>query len=241
VRAAAVVLVCGCGRIGFSAQVASDASIDVGPVADPGLIAWYEMESLGSGTIHDSSGHGHDGACTVGQCPEVVAGRIGNGFRFDGVTQNIMVLGDPELDTTSAYTVASWLWIDQDPPETACALNKPQDSGNGDSWQLCLQGDGTVFFGADLANTSLSVPLPTGSWHHIAVRWDGAADTLFVDGQGVAMTPVTTDIFAAASPVTIGVDLDEGMPVAWFAGMLDDVRIYDRALGSDEIASLATM
>src|ERR1700733_3385959 len=46
------------------------------------LIAWYQMETLVSDVVVDSTGNGHTGGCT--SCPTVVAGQIGNGFPFAG-------------------------------------------------------------------------------------------------------------------------------------------------------------
>jgi hypothetical protein len=69
------------------------------------------------------------------------------------------------------------------------------------------------------------------------MRWDGTFKTIWIDGINIIghQAAITFD----TSDVLIGYDVDFGSPVAAFAGILDEVRIYNRALSDAEIALLA--
>jgi hypothetical protein len=69
-----------------------------------------------------------------------------------------------------------------------------------------------------------------GDWHHIGIVWDGSHRHLYVDGTAAAED--TADVgYLRASNGTLyigaGATLDPGS--FWF-GLIDDVRIYDRAV-----------
>ncbi len=77
----------------------------------------------------------------------------------------------------------------------------------------------------------------TAGWHHLAGVRRGGAVTLFVDGAPVAAgTGIPADVAMtpdARAPLVLG-----GGPRASFEGELAEVRLWDRALGAEEISAL---
>lgn len=74
-------------------------------------------------------------------------------------------------------------------------------------------------------------------WQHVALVWDGTTKTVYRDAVAIGSAPAARPIFDA-SPFVIGSDDENGVPKGFFSGSLDDLRIYDRALGPAEIAAL---
>lgn len=77
--------------------------------------------------------------------------------------------------------------------------------------------------------------LPAG-WHRLAGVRHGSTTTLYVDGSPVGTSeadPPLSNGLEPEAPLLIG-----GGSRAGFEGELSDVRVWDRALGSEEIASL---
>jgi len=226
VRVAFVVLTA-CGRLHF------------GP---DGLIADYHMEDLGSGGDHltDSVG-GHDGTCVSPGCPIAVAGRIGNALLFDGVDDQIRVPSDPELDTTRSFTIAAWIQLSVPAAHENHVATKAFGSGTLDSWSLVVDTDQTVGFSADMPTMAhkLTEPMKLGPsvWHHLAARWDGTTQDILIDGAVVA-TEVSDDDAWDDNTVNIGADIENGALAGPFAGIIDEVRLYDYSLADDEIALL---
>ena len=76
----------------------------------------------------------------------------------------------------------------------------------------------------------------TGTWHHIAMTYDGATAKLYADGALVGSITQTYNL------VLSGAFIGKHLHVSgWWDGAIDDVRIYDRALTQSEIAALASV
>jgi len=206
------------------------------PDAPPsGLVAWYPLDYATVMTFIDATMRGHTGTCTSPQCPVAVAGHLDGAMRFDGVDDQIDIADAGDLDL-AAFTIAFWVWID-DLTHGGCPVNKPFGTGSEDSWQLCLDSTGVVYLFSTGSNTMSSTALTAGAWRHVALRYDGGEATITLDGADVAI--VLDTIAYDANPVTLGADTNLGQVDAAFAGMLDEVKIFDHALTRDEIAALA--
>ena len=113
-----------------------------------------------------------------------------------------------------------------------------------------LQGRGQLFSGGDF--TQFKSPggwrhfrrrlrevygptaLTANTWAHLAATYDGATMRLYVNGAQVASQAQTGAIATSTNPLQIGGDSLYG---GYFAGQIDEVRIYDRALNIAEIQS----
>ena len=81
--------------------------------------------------------------------------------------------------------------------------------------------------------------LETGAWTHVAAVYDGRTMRLYKDGRAVGSMPKTGAIDVDASvPAWIG-DNPPDAGSRPFLGLMDDVRIYSRALTAGEVADLA--
>jgi hypothetical protein len=78
-----------------------------------------------------------------------------------------------------------------------------------------------------------------GAWHHIGLVWDKSYRYLYVDG-----TEVARDVVSISYPMPCDGGLYLGASKtldadSFFSGLIDGVRIYNKALSADEIAALA--
>jgi hypothetical protein len=76
--------------------------------------------------------------------------------------------------------------------------------------------------------------LTANTWAHLAATYDGATTRLYLNGAPVASQAQTGAIATSTNPLQIGGDSLYG---GYFAGRIDEVRIYDRALSVAEIQS----
>ena len=122
-------------------------------------------------------------------------------------------------------------------------ISKPLDTTTVDNvLSVTLSGaDGTVAYETTIDGKITTFPpvaaIALSTWHHVAASWDGTERRLDIDGAllGSALGPFEDSTLAVA----IGGDLDRNVPAIFFAGVLDDVRFYDRALAVAEITVLA--
>jgi len=78
-----------------------------------------------------------------------------------------------------------------------------------------------------------------GQWHHVGFVWDGSYRYLYVDGTEVAKdTQALAQLKYSNGGLHIGTSKkrDTG---TFFSGLIDDVRIYNKALSPEQIAALA--
>ncbi len=80
--------------------------------------------------------------------------------------------------------------------------------------------------------------IPVGEWHHVAATYDGMTWRLYLDGKldGEA-TANATPRADSVHPFTIGSSIDSmGVKHGFFAGAIDEVRVWDHARAEDELA-----
>jgi hypothetical protein len=214
---------------------------DPEPPAPTALEAWWRFDKEANDIAYDDSTFGRHGQI-------VGAVRIANGApEFDGRDDFIDVKGYPGVLGTQARTVGAWIMT----TATGQAFLSWGADEPGGKWTLALtRGSRTEQAGAlhvDLSGASVKGEtfINDGQWHHIAVTFAGgeaaaaAAIALFIDGQSEAVGrladgPVDT---RAGLNVTLGANLES--PRSFFAGSLDEICLYSRALAASEIAALA--
>jgi hypothetical protein len=90
---------------------------------------------------------------------------------------------------------------------------------------------GHVFTTGDL-DTRGTAQLPLNTWSHLAATWDGATLRLYVNGVQASSRATNGSIVTSAGPLRFGGNSVWG---EWFAGRLDEIRVYSRALTATEI------
>jgi hypothetical protein len=239
-RTLVFVAIAGCGTPGFHRVDAPppDDATDGGrdatgvPVPRNGLVG----EWLFAGNANDTSGNSHNG--TV-QGAVLAADRFGmpmSAYHFDGISASIAVSDAPELALVGDATISVWIKPDA-LRKLSGIISKFQVSGdNGYALRL---GENAPYGYYDFDNTMLGVATPpsmivAGQWQHVALVIKAGAATVYANGApGVARTPGYT-VMTNPHALRFGVDFLS----RWFAGSIDDVRLYSRALQDFEIEAL---
>jgi hypothetical protein len=234
----ALVACTGCGRDRFDPLVdaRSDGDSDATPdAADSSLIVDFKFE----GSLTDSAS-GITATCLGGNCPTFAAGKHGQGVAFDGVAQCLQFDAPGKLES-AAFTIA--LWVDQTADARYSMFAKPYNaaSSDNDSWQIEADLAHQLSFTTvnndthDYQYITASTP---GAWLHIAATWDGSLKRIYTNGVlagSLADNPINFD----ATPPLIGCDINFGMLLYPFQGVIDDVVYYNRVLDDAEVLALA--
>jgi len=202
---------------------------------DPNLVGWWTLDE-DSGTIaYDSTDYWNDGTLSGG--PLWVEGRIGGALDLDGTNDYVNCGTDASFDITGQITLAVWI-------KARAAGNDAHQHyvGKGNN-SYCIKQNSwnnievVIYIGGWKVAT---LPLDSSYndvWHYLAGTYDGSQIKLYVDGVLQATTNQTGAIATNADPVRIGTR--DG--TRWYYnGLIDDVRIYNRALSSVEIKKLAS-
>lgn len=240
------------GGPGASTDVESTgASIDCAPTP-AGIVAWWRADGDMSDSIGDAT------ASAVGGLDVGAVGYVLEGFHFDGIDDALaiddaMVLGD-------TFTVEAWVRLDAlDQPQTEVGVPGDMEivgkmsagaTPNADGWRLFKQTDADELWfcvGAadngcrpDGENTVHTASTPIDDWQHVVAVRDGDRIAIHLDGVLVDESTLIAAIDTSTAAVSIGASTaDVGTFTAFFFGTIDEVALYDRALGPDEIATLA--
>jgi hypothetical protein len=217
-------------------------SFMVTQVAGGELVGYWKFDE-GSGTLTtDSSGNGNTGLV---QGATWVPGWSGTALYFNGSLSDQVVIADsPSLNPTNAITIAAWIYA-EDWNGNRRIIQKGNRSGwIDDQYTLCAQS-GLLQFNLQLnPNTAITnvtgESLPSvGAWHHVAATYDGSAMRLYVDGQQSGELEITGQIQTTSDPLGIGNKLGSAYASDDFHGVIDEVRLYARALSLSEIQEIA--
>jgi predicted ribosomally synthesized peptide with SipW-like signal peptide len=213
-----------------------------GIVPRSGLVGHYPLDSVGDGVADDISGNDNDGTVQGGVSP--VAGQVGDAGSFDGVDDHVTVPDDPSLDLTDAVTLAAWVKPSSSQDDYARIISREQGGVGNRQYNLGIDSTAsdprTVVdtVGPNTVEVSAMVSFTDDEWHHAAMAFDASdALRLYVDGTEEDSTPVSSPLVSRASTVKFGAPAH--LPGKdRFAGRIDDVRIYDRALSDSEMTAL---
>jgi hypothetical protein len=216
-----------------SAKATSTVTVTVANAGPSGLMAAYGFEEASGTSVTDSSPSGFTG--TVSGATRSATGKFGRALSFDGVYDLVSVPDANALDLTTGMTLSAWVQPTQlGDWRTVVFKSRP----GGMAYGLYANTDanrpaGLIYAGAE-EEARGTAALPLNAWSHLAATYDSVAIKLYVNGSLVATHPVTAPITVSTGALTIG-----GNTVwsEWFKGLIDEVRVYDRALGPGEIAA----
>jgi len=190
--------------------------------SDPNLVAFYEFE----GNADDTTGAYHG---TATGDPEYAPGKVGQAMVFDGTDDNVTRDIDPE-EVWSAYSISLWARTDIfGQVQYKSVFNN--NSSNSD-FQIDVDGSDPGVYRYWGSQGATLGPV-TSDWVHLAVSCDGTMTSLYYNGLRVTVLEAADTLFGQLS---MGVNRGMNQP---FAGSIDEVRVYNRALSDVEMAGLA--
>jgi len=209
-----------------------------------GLVASYGFDAGSGTTVADDSGTGNNG--TISGATWTPNGKNGGALDFDGTNDSVSIPGTTStLAMTTGMTLSAWV-----KPRDIAGLNQQiigRDSLSlgGSAWSLnadsASQKPGfTVFAQNPSTGTTTSgtasgtAALTNGDWAHLTGVWTGSIMSLYVNGTLVGFGSVSGNVVNTGEAIKIG-GTSVGGVAKYFDGLIDDVRIYNRALSSAEI------
>ena len=210
-----------------------------------GLVLYTPFDAPpANGVVRDESGAGNDGRVEGAQW--VPNGRMGGAYRFNitNVDDRIVI---PDSDSLGVQNVTLSAWILSS--DTDGLPNRILDKDRRKGYSMGLSGGAKSNRGKlEMAITwstwaSVNRVVCDGLWHHVAGTYDGITSKLYVDGNKVKQqqnqSPGATprnhwDLCIGNSVVEY-----EGGTFSSFNGLIDEVRVYNRALSDEEIKALA--
>gem|GEM_PF-1602956 len=229
----------------FDVQLLATHWLDALPAGS--LVAHWDLNDAAGMKAKDLTGY-HHGLLTHFPVDDSqwTSGQLGGGLTFDGVDDYVEIAGYKGVTGGQSRTVMAWI--------------KTNTTGEIIGWGSLESGEKWIFRVQDNAGTAGAIrlqvsggyivgstPVWDGQWHHVAAVLDNDNTPnvdeiqLYVDGQLETISAVKSQTINTAdtSKVTIGAYFGAIAP-RYFNGIIDEVRIYNRALSGEEIGLILT-
>jgi hypothetical protein len=225
---------------GSTLAVTATYQVDPTKLMNDGLLAHWKLDDAIGTAAADVSGNNNTGILLNG--PSWTAGTRGGALSFDGVDNSVSVADNPSLRMTGDCTFALWVRKNSEAADWQRLIGKgnPMQRSYG-LWEEAGAGKRILFqqYAADgtpIVNLFSNAQLDAGRWYHVACVVSGSAVSLYINGSLNATGIRSGTACTSADPLTLGY---AGYH-AYFPGLLDEVRVYNKALSSTEIVELAT-
>ncbi len=239
-------------------QIVRDTSVVVDSIYDltDGLVAYYNFNG---GSLQDSSGFNNNISFNNATQTNDRFGNANNAYSFDGSSSYMQIPNSPTLNPDNITILAIVkvngfysgschenqiigkcysdnvdgfydLRFTDTSTDCSTAPNTNNEAFYGAFGDNLVDGDAALAGGA-------AVLIQTGQWYNLVYTYDGINAKMFINGvlinsrpKAVTFTPNTYDIY-------IGKDANTSFPY-YFNGVIDEIRIYNRALGPGAIKQL---
>jgi len=203
---------------------------------EPNLVGWWQFDEGQGDTAADSSSYGNDGA--ISDNVSWVGGVCdGNALEFsDG---RVLIPDANELRPKTQLTVSAWVnyvW-----PQDDFARILAKGANDYETFSMEVDGDGLVFYVRD--NVYYQYRRSYGphlidhnEWVHVAGTYDGSEVRCYLNGES-GYSNYAGPIILSQDTVGLGIGNAPDVPRP-FDGTIDEVRLYDRGLSSEEIEQL---
>ncbi|NND09626.1 MAG: T9SS type A sorting domain-containing protein, partial [Flavobacteriaceae bacterium] len=223
--------------VGLPPLVGNDAYVMV-VADDAGFTSNLETVFLNAGMFNGQPAqeitYDFDGTryFTIGVAHETVEPRHSS---FDG-TNDFTLIGSG-ISLTGDFSVSAWVRTTGSNVTNSnkTILGKKGTSGG---YQFAVRNDNTIEFSvgptaADRIRSTTNIN--TGIWHHVAVTYNGASANLYIDGMLETTSAMNTPV-ASSEKFTLGAIYEsKNVIYDFFEGDIDEVRVWDAALGINEI------
>lgn len=198
-----------------------------------GLVAWWKAENNGLDSVGGNHGAPQNGV-------DFAAGQVGQAFNLDGDNDFVLVPNSSLWNFGSNdFTIDLRVKFDQTKDNFLIAHD--DGAGNQNKWAF-YAGNGFLNFHLNSPETGpisigyglIPFSYEIGQWYHLAVTRNGSTYAFYVNGDPVGTVTDTHVIPDASAPLTIG----QGEGTHYVHGSMDEIKIYNRALSSTEIAKI---
>jgi len=207
------------------------------------LVAYYPF----NGNANDESVNTNDGTVNGATLANDRFGNADSAYSFDGIDDYIDFGDDASLQFTGTPSMSVFGWAKLSGAGTFIGIDKYNSQGGSTGganigYYLAFFDTGVTTvvragFG-DGVETKIdaSTNINDGAWHLVGWTWDGSDVNIYVDGALDFTQPYTTSITDNSQALSLGKRID--LPTNLYTGLMDDIRIYNRALSSSDITEL---
>lgn len=227
----------GVGRV----QTSSDIELQ------RGLVGWWKL----NGDTKDATPYADNGS--IAGSPTLTSdreGKSGGAYLFNGSTDNITIPDTANLEPTAGITMSVWTQLHA----VSHNVERIADKLNSTGYSLYQTGPASadtcgvsnLCWKVNISGTAQVITIPlsgltAGNWYNFTGTYDGTNLRLYVDGVLKATSgTLAGTISNTTGPLCLGVASSNtscSTSNTYAGGAIDDVRIWSRALSSNEVGA----
>jgi hypothetical protein len=192
------------------------------------LISWWRAEGDATDAVGLNNG-------TLQGAVTFASGEVGQGFSFNGINTAVQVPDSPSLDFVSNTPMSIELWAYRTGEETTMYLIGKQNADCGSlQYAMGFNPYTGLAFDAGYGSVATGIQMPLNTWMHLAATFDGTNTFEFFTNGALAATGSGNLGPSNSAPLIIG----NTSICGGFAGLIDEVSIYNSALSAAAIQSI---
>ncbi|MFY0687117.1 MAG: PKD domain-containing protein [Cyclobacteriaceae bacterium] len=222
----------------ISETIVKESYIQVGDLGDS-LVAYYPF----SGSVEDSSSNANDGIIHDLTLAEDRFANVHSAYDFNGTSSYLAIDHISALAFPGSFSISLWIAAQINDSDEVILISKG-DLGNNDHWMMSLTTDSLVEFNLfDATGTQYTVTssseIESGKNYHLIAQLDTLLDELrlYVNNQLVGSQSIGALPASNTDSLLIGAARNGAMS-GFYKGVIDEVRIYNRAINETEIENL---
>jgi len=201
-----------------------------------GLVAYYPFD----GNANDASGNGNHGTVYGATLSEDRNGNINSAYSFDGINDYIDIDNTAAFDNMQSFTLTGWFYLKSYGGYSRVILSKvtPNRDFVVEIWP---NGKLNAHFASNrYYHCASHDPMPLNQWLYFGAVWNGNEWTLYLNGSIIDFRN-----YSGSKPPWTGNYMSIGSLISgsteFFHGNIDEIRIYNRALPTEEIQEVMTL
>jgi len=201
---------------------------------DKSLILYLPFEEGEGDIAHDISGNENHG--NINKTEWVKEGRYDSALEFTGASDSyVRIKQSKSLIPKDQVTLEAWVF-----PTKVEGNNNIISNTEGSGHNIRFEGGllkAYIHIEGDYATPTGGPAIEPNKWYHTAVTFDGKVAKLYLDGELIGEAERSGTITESTQDIFVGSETDgnEPNPTYMFFGIIDEVRIYNKARTPDEI------
>lgn len=202
--------------------------------SEESLILYFSFDEVDGSTAIDHSQYGNDGEI-IGS-PQLADGKFGNAMKFNGETDWVEVPHDDILTVETSVTVMAWINAERHMGPNNQRWQGIVAKGNSPrSYSFYTESPSECLHLSAGGGSTCATMIPLNEWQHVVGQVDDGVHRFWLNGENIGEFPGKSALPGTAdtSPVFVGTTAEGAN--RRFLGLIDEVRIWSRALSEEEV------
>ncbi|MDF2431613.1 MAG: trimeric autotransporter adhesin [Mucilaginibacter sp.] len=192
---------------------------------------YHFNESAFTGSVTDATANGHTGTTAGMTSSDLISGKVGNAYSFDGLTKKITANA---VTINGSFTISAWVNVSSLSHDQKIMTNQATAGGSTGGYKLGVYSNNIPESESGVAvnrgSTPLAPALSSSTWYYLQSVYSGSQLTTYVNGVKYQALSTNNDP-SSTNPLYIGVG--EGGSQLYFYGTIDEARVSNIAKTSD--------